>query len=134
MSSMPLLYHDHPCSVRMWHEVNFYAEFNRFEFKVFFLVWLPYQGYQKLSLPYYLPITGWKIIEFIPFPMPLVLCKIQSTSSRIWTRVTEFLSYEHNHYSTGTSYTRRNSDTFVLFQVFVFKNSFFVCTQSYGLK
>ena len=65
-------------SGRIWHKVNFFkAEFNRFEFRVFFL----------LSLPYYLPIAGGRIIGFIPFPRVLVLCEMQSVSSRIWTRV-----------------------------------------------
>ena len=28
---------------------------------------------------------------------------MQSFSSRIWTRVAEFISYDDNHYTTGTS-------------------------------
>ena len=35
------------------------------------------------SLPYYLPIAGGRIIRFIPFPRVLVLCEMQSVSSRI---------------------------------------------------
>ena len=35
------------------------------------------------SLPYYLPIAGGRIIGFIPFPRALVLCEMQSVSSRI---------------------------------------------------
>ena len=38
---------------------------------------------EELSLPYYLPIAGGRIIEFIPFLRLLVLCKMQSDSSRI---------------------------------------------------
>ena len=45
------------------------------------------------SLPYYLPITGGRIIGFIPFPRVLVLCEMQSVSSRIWTRVVVSISY-----------------------------------------
>ena len=38
---------------------------------------------EEPSLPYYLPIAGQRIIGFIPFPRVLVLCEIQSVSSRI---------------------------------------------------
>ena len=31
------IYQSH-CSSRIWHKVNFYAEFNRFEFRVFLLL------------------------------------------------------------------------------------------------
>ena len=36
------------------------------------------------SLSYYLHIDGGRIIGFIPFPRVLVLCEMQSVSSRIW--------------------------------------------------
>ena len=42
---------------------------------------------EEPSLPYKLPIAGGRIIGFIPFPRVLVLCEMQSGSSRIWTRV-----------------------------------------------
>ena len=38
---------------------------------------------EKPSLPYYLPIAGGRIIGFKHFPRVLVLCKMQSASSRI---------------------------------------------------
>ena len=38
---------------------------------------------EEHSLPYYLPITGGRIIGFIPFPRVLVLCEMQSVSPRI---------------------------------------------------
>ena len=38
---------------------------------------------EEPSLPYYLRITGGRIIGFIPFPRVLVLCEMQSVSSRI---------------------------------------------------
>ena len=44
-----------------------------------------------------------RIIGFIPFPRVLVLCEMQSVSSRIWTRVAVSISCEDNHYTTGTS-------------------------------
>ena len=37
---------------------------------------------EEPSLPYYLPIAGGRIIGFIPFPRVLVLCEMQSVSSR----------------------------------------------------
>ena len=33
--------------------------------------------------------------------MVLVLCEMQSVSSRIWTRVAVFFSYDDNNYTTG---------------------------------
>ena len=81
-------------SGRIWHKVNFKAEFNRFDFRVFLLLdWLPSQGW-RTSLPYYLPIAGGRIIGFIPFPRVLVLCEMQSVSFRIWTRVAVSISYQ----------------------------------------
>ena len=59
---------------------------------------------EEPSLPYYLPIAGGRIIGFIPFPRVLLLCEMQSVSSRIWTRVAEFISYDDNYYTTGTSF------------------------------
>ena len=32
-----------------------------------------------------------------------MLCETQSVLSRVWTRVTVFISYDDNHYTTGTS-------------------------------
>ena len=58
---------------------------------------------EELSLPYYLLIAGGRIIGFIPFPRVLVLCEMQSISSRIWTRVAVFISFDDNHCTTGTS-------------------------------
>ena len=52
-------------------------------------------------LPYYLPITGGRIIGSIPFPRVLVLWEMQSVSSRIWTHVAVSISYDDNHYTTG---------------------------------
>ena len=57
---------------------------------------------EELCLPYYLPISGGRIIGFIPFPRVLVCCEMQSVSSRIWTRVVVSISYDDNHYTTGT--------------------------------
>ena len=35
--------------------------------------------------------------------MVLVLYEMQSVSSKIWTRVAVSISYDDNHYTTGTS-------------------------------
>ena len=58
---------------------------------------------EEPSLSYYLPIAGGRIIGYIPFPRVLVLCEMQSVSSRIWTRVAVSISYDDNDYTTGTS-------------------------------
>ena len=58
---------------------------------------------EEPSLPYYLPIARGRIIGFIPFPIVLVLCEMQSVSSRIWTHVAVSISYDDNHYTMGTS-------------------------------
>ena len=57
---------------------------------------------EEPSLSYYLPIAGWRIIGFIPFPRVLVLCEMQSVWSRIWTRLAVSISSDDNHYTTGT--------------------------------
>ena len=88
-------------SGRIWHKVNFKAEFIRFEFRVFLLSRLVVSPKaEEPSLPYYLPIPGERIIGFIPFPKVLVLREMQSVSSRNWTRVAVSISYDDNHYTT----------------------------------
>ena len=59
---------------------------------------------KELSLSYYLPIAGGRIIGFIPFLRVLVLCEMQIAWFRIWTRVAVSISYDDNHYTTGTSH------------------------------
>ena len=58
---------------------------------------------EEPSLPYYLPIEGGRMIGFIPFPRSLVLCEMQSITSRIWTRTAVSITYDDNHYTTSTS-------------------------------
>ena len=58
---------------------------------------------EEPCLPYSLPIAGGRIIGFIPFSRVLVPCEMQSVSSRIWTRVAVSISYNDDHYTTGTS-------------------------------
>ena len=59
---------------------------------------------EKPNLSYYLPIAGGTIIGFIPFPRVLVLYEMQLVWSGIWTRVAVSISYDDNHYTTGTSF------------------------------
>ena len=56
------------------------------------------------NLKNYLPIAGGRIIGFIPFSRVLVLCEMKSVSSRISTRIAVSISYDDNHYTTGTSW------------------------------
>ena len=56
----------------------------------------------RLVASYYLSIAGGRITGLIPFPMVLVLCEMQSASSRIWTRVAVSISYDDKHCTTGT--------------------------------
>ena len=58
---------------------------------------------EEPSLPNYLPIAGGRRIGFIPFPKVLVQCKMQSDTSRIWTRLAVSICYADNHYTRGTS-------------------------------
>ena len=60
---------------------------------------------EEPSLPYYLPMAGGRIIGYIPFPRVLVLCEMQSVSSRIWTSVAVSISYDDNNCTTGTFWT-----------------------------
>ena len=59
---------------------------------------------KNLVCPTILPIAGARIIGFIPFPRVLVLCEMQSVSSRIWTRVAVSISYDDNHYTTVSGF------------------------------
>ena len=92
-------------SGRIWHKVNFFKRsltgFNS-EFSFSYTSYLPKA--EEPSLSYNLPIAGGRIIGFIPFPRVLVLCEMQSVSSRIWTRVAVSISYDDNHYTTGMIY------------------------------
>ena len=59
---------------------------------------------EEPGLFYYLPISEGRIIAFIPFPRVLVLCEMKTVSSKIWTRIAVSISYDDNHYTTGTSF------------------------------
>ena len=91
----------YPTPGRIWHKVNYSKNLNS-EFSFSYTSCLTKT--EEPSLPHYLPIAGGRIIGFIPFPRVLVLCEMQSVSSRVWTRVAVSFSYDDNHYTTGTSY------------------------------
>ena len=93
-------------SGRIWHKVNFFKQSLTGLNSEFSFSWTScLTKAEEPSLPYYLPIAGGRIIGFIPFPRVLVLCEVQSVSSRIWTHVAVSISYDDNHYTTGTSYS-----------------------------
>ena len=74
---------------------------------------------EELSLPYYLPNARGRIRGFIPFPRVLVLCEIQSNSSKIWTRVATSISYDDNHSTRGTSSISCRATTGKLVTIYV---------------
>ena len=70
---------------------------------------------EEPSLPYYLPIARGRIIGFIPFPRVLVLCEMQSVSSRIWTRIAMSISDDDNHYTMGKMIIIKDNGSKVVF-------------------
>ena len=91
-------------SGRIWHQVNFFKRsLTGLNTEFSFSKTSCLTKAEELSLSYYLPIAGGRIIGFILFPRVLVLCEMQSVSARIWTRVAVFISYDDNHYTTRTS-------------------------------
>ena len=72
----------------------FFVDYSWFKFSLFLLQdWLQNQ---ELSLPYYLNITGKRTDGFIPFPYAFVQIETKAASSRIWTRVSDFISFDNN--------------------------------------
>ena len=90
-------------SGRIWHKVNFKRSLTGLNPEFSFSQTSCLTKAEEPSLSYYLPIAGGRIIGFIPFPRVLVLCEMQSVSSRNWTRIAVFISYGDNDYTTGTS-------------------------------
>ena len=92
-------------SGRTWHKVNLFKQsLTGLNLEFSFSSTSCLSKAEEPSLSYYLPIAGGRIIGFIPFPRVLVLCEMQSVSSKIWTRVAVSISYNNNHYTTGTSF------------------------------
>ena len=66
-------------SGRIWHKVNFFKRSltglnSEFSFSLTNCL----NKAEELSLSYYLPIAGGRIIGFIPFPRVLVVCEMLS--------------------------------------------------------
>ena len=85
---------------------------------------------EEPSLSYYLPIAGGRNIGFIPFPRVLVLCEMQSVSSRIWTRIAVLISYGDNDYTTGTSdnnlkWWQFTHPIFIYIYIYIFWNTLY---------
>ena len=58
------------------------------------------------SLPNYLPIAGGRREDWImPFQMTLAQGETLATTSRIWTEVTDFISYDDNRYTADRKIT-----------------------------
>ena len=79
---------------------------------------------ERSSLRYNLLIAGGRIGEYILFLRVLVLCKMQSASSRIWTRVDVSISYDDNHYTTSCSLASSQASPFwgrILFYLIIFR-------------
>ena len=55
------------------------------------------------SLPYNLMIAGKRRDEFIPFQRVLAQSEMQTALSRIWTWVTDSISFNDNHYALCAS-------------------------------
>ena len=89
-------------SSRIWHKVNFKRSLTGLNSEFSYSWNSCLTTAEEPSLPYYSPIGRRRIIGFLPFPRVLVLCEMQSVSSRIWTRIAVFISCHDNHYTTGT--------------------------------
>ena len=59
--------------------------------------------------------------------MVLVLCEMQLAWSRIWTHVAMSISYDDNHYTTGTSDLDLYVDIVSIVYMFCEKILFFFC-------
>ena len=120
------------CHANKWHiylpnpspragcDTVFKAEFNRLKSEFSFSKTGFHTKVKVPSLPYYLPLTGGRIVGFIPSPWILVRCEIQTDSSRIWTQVTVSIFYDGNHYTTGDPPT--NNKCYMLKPESIFEN------------
>ena len=81
----------------MQHKINFWAVLDRFEFRVSFSETSSHTKDKEPSLPYYSPIAGGRINEFLHLPKVFAVCEMQTASSMIWTHVAVFISYITNN-------------------------------------
>ena len=87
----------------MWLKVSFQRSFTSLNSEYSFSEIGSHTKSKELSLSYYLPIAGGRIVGFIPFPSVLSLYEMLTAWSRIRTRVAESVSYNDNHYTTSAS-------------------------------
>ena len=99
-------------SGRIGHKVNFKQSLTGLNSEFSFLISFLTKAVEP-SLPYYLPVTGGKVIALIPFPRVLVPCEMQSVSSSIWTRVAD------NHYTMGMIYYSSYSFNFYTLWIYL---------------
>ena len=66
------------CDTRSIFKWNLTGLNSEFSFEIVF-----YTKVKELSLPNYLPIAGGRIVGYIPFPKVLMLCEMQTASSRM---------------------------------------------------
>ena len=85
-------------SGKIWPNVNFEAEFNRFEFSFPSPRLLALPRLKNLVCPTIYPLLEGELLD--SFLSQGYECYV---SSRIWTRVTVSISCDDNHYTTGTS-------------------------------
>ena len=85
---------------RIWKNVNFYvvsaglnSEFSFSRTSCF----------TKVKWPFYLPIAGDRRDGSMPFPRLLAWREMQTVLSRIWTPVSDFVSYDNNLYTKCAS-------------------------------
>ena len=58
----------------------------------------------KVSLSCYVPTDRRRKDGFLPFRRTLAKSERRTVTSRIWTRVVDSISYDHNHSATSTSF------------------------------
>ena len=78
---------------RMWYKVKY----SRFEFSFSFLTNCLIKA-KEINLPYYLHIAfEWgRGDEFMPFQRALTHNETQTATSKIWTSVTDLISFDYN--------------------------------------
>ena len=118
-------------SGRIWHKVKFFKRSLTGLNSEFSFSWTScLSKAEEPCLSYYLPKAGGRIIWFIPFPRVLVLCEMQSVSSRIWTRVAVSNSCVDNHYTLSThTHTHTQTHTHTHIYIFIHRQICFVLSE-----
>ena len=79
---------------RMWHKVNF-LKLNTVGLYSDFLLDGSHTRVKEPRLPYYLLITGGRLVGFMSFINVLAQSKLQTALSRIWTWVAYLISSDN---------------------------------------